>query len=365
MKISAAVVREKSQPFTIEELELDAPRADEVLVRIVAVGICHTDLIARDQHYPMPLPAVLGHEGAGIVEQVGANVTKVQPGDHVVLSYNFCASCQNCTAGSYAYCSNLLAYNLGGVRPDGSPTLRQDGGVVHGLFFGQSSFASHALANQRNVIKVPQDAPLELLGPLGCGLQTGAGAVINALRPRAGSSIAVFGTGAVGLAAIMAARAVGCTTIIGVDIKPHRLELARELGATHTVNSAEQDAVAEIQRITGDGAQYSLECTSLPRVFRQAVDCLRLTGVCGLLGAAPLGTEVSFDMNTILFGRTVRGIIEGDSVPDLFIPQLVALYQQGRFPIDRLVKFYPLDQINQAAADSERGDVIKPVLRIG
>ncbi|GAB4424595.1 MAG: NAD(P)-dependent alcohol dehydrogenase [Chloroflexi bacterium OHK40] len=365
MKITAAVTPGKSQPFKIQELELDEPRENEVLVRIVGTGVCHTDLVVRDQYYPVPLPAVLGHEGSGIVERVGAAVTKVQAGDHVVLSYNSCAKCQNCKEGHYGYCNELFGYNFGASRPDGSPTLSHNGEVVHGSFFGQSSFATYALAYERNVVKVPRNAPLELLGPLGCGLQTGAGAVINALRPQAGTSIAVFGTGSVGLAAVMAARVVGCTTIIGVDINPQRLEIARELGATHTILASDHDPVAEIRQITGDGAQYSLECTSLPKVFRQAVDCLRLTGVCGLIGAAPLGTEATFDMNTILFGRSIRGIIEGDSVPDLFIPRLVELYMQGRFPIDKLVKFYTLDQINQAAEDSERGDVLKPVIRMG
>lgn len=364
MQITAAVVREKGQPFQVETVELDEPREDEVLVRLVGVGVCHTDLVVRDQYYPVPLPVVLGHEGAGVVEAVGADVTKVEPGDHVVLSYRWCGECVNCKQGRYGYCLDLFGYNFGGARPDGSSPIRQNGSIIHGSFFGQSSFATYALANEANVVKVRQDAPLELLGPLGCGIQTGAGGVINALHPKAGSSIAVFGTGSVGLSAIMAAQVVGCTTIIAVDIKPGRLEMARELDATHTINAAEANPVEEIQRITGIGVNYSLETTALPSVFRQAVDSLALTGVCGLIGAAPLGTEVTFDMNSILFGRTVRGIIEGDSTPDIFIPQLIDLYLQGRFPFDRLVKFYTLDQINQAAEDSERGDVIKPVLRM-
>lgn len=364
MQITAAVVREKSQPFTIEELELDEPRADEILVRVVATGVCHTDLVVRDQYYPTPLPAVLGHEGSGVVERVGSSVTKVQPGDHVVLTFSTCMQCANCKNGDLGYCNQLYGYNFAADRPDGSPTIHKHDEVIHGSFFGQSSFGTYALAYERNVVKVSPDAPLELLGPLGCGFQTGAGGVINALRPKAGSSIAIFGTGSVGMTAIMAARVVGCTTIIGVDIKPARLELALELGATHVINSAEADPVAEIHRITGDGAQYSIEATSLPKVFRQAVECLRLTGTCGLIGASALGTEVTFDMNSILFGRTIRGIIEGDSVPDIFIPQLVELHRQGRFPIEKLVKFYPLDQINEAAAASERGEVLKPILRM-
>jgi aryl-alcohol dehydrogenase len=366
MQITAAVVREKGQPFAIEALELEEPRADEVLVRVVGAGVCHTDLIVRDQWYPVPLPAVLGHEGAGVVERVGEGVTKVRPGDHVVLTYMSCGTCVNCKRGKPTYCLDLYNQNFGGSRADKSTSLRKDGQAVHSHFFHQSSFATHALASERNVVKVREDVPLELLGPLGCGIQTGAGGVLNSLHPIAGTSIAVFGTGSVGMSAIMAARVAGCATIIGVDVKPNRLELARELGATHTIDAgATPNVVEEIQKLTGGGADYAVETTASPKVFRQAVDSLTLLGVCGLIGAAALGTEVTLDMNSILFGRIVRGIVEGDSVPDIFIPRLIELYAQGRFPFDRLLQEYPLDRINQASADSEQGRVFKPVLRPG
>lgn len=345
-------------------MELDEPRADEVLVRIVGVGVCHTDLKARNQTRPVPLPAVLGHEGAGIVEYVGRQVTKVKPGDHVVLSYNFCGICSNCQQGKAAYCQRVIACNFGGTRLDGSTTLRQQGEIIHGAFFNQSSFATYALASERNVVKVRRDAPLEILGPLGCGIQTGAGAVLNSLGVRAGTSIAIFGAGSVGLSAIMAAVIAGCTTIIAVDIKPNRLQLALELGATHTINSLEADNPAQIiADLTCTGVDYALETSGLPAVFRQAVDSLAILGVCGLIGGASPGTEVSFEMNHILLGRTVRGIIQGDSIPDIFIPRLIELHLQGRFPFDRLIDFYTLAEINQACADSEAGVVVKPVLR--
>jgi aryl-alcohol dehydrogenase len=364
MEIAAAVAREKEHPFFVEELELEEPRADEVLVRIVGAGMCHTDLIVRDQWYPVPLPCVLGHEGAGVVERVGEGVTKVQPGDPVALSFNSCGQCPNCASGKPAYCLNFFERNFGGARPDGSTSISKDG-ALHSHFFGQSSFATYALASERSVVKVPEDAPLELLGPLGCGIQTGAGGVLNTLHPEAGTSIAVFGTGAVGMSAIMAAVIVGCTTIIGVDVKPNRLELARELGATHTINGAEANAVEEIGDITGGGANYSLETTGVPEVLRQAVDALAPLGICGVIGAPPLGTEVSLDINGILIpGKTVRGIVEGDSVPDVFIPRLIELHDKGRFPFDRLVEFYDLKEINRAAEDSEEGSVLKPVLRM-
>jgi len=363
-EINAAVVREKGGHFKIEKLTLEEPRDNEVLVRVAGVGMCHTDLVVRDQYFPTPLPAVLGHEGAGVVEKVGAKVTKVAVGDHVVLSYASCGVCANCQSGQYGYCPDLYGRNFSGGRPDGStPCTDCDGHPVSACFFSQSSFADYAIATERNVVKIPSDVPVELMGPLGCGIQTGAGAVINALKPRGGSSIAIFGAGSVGLAAVMAAKVVGCAQIIVVDLNEQRLELAKELGATHTINAGSGDTVAAIQDITGgEGVQYSLEATGLPKVVRQAVDCLRLTGTCGVIGVAPLGTEITLDMNGILFGRTVRGIIEGDSVPDIFIPQMVELWRQGRFPFDRLIRKYKLTEIEDAVRDSESGAVLKAVL---
>ncbi|WP_327196962.1 NAD(P)-dependent alcohol dehydrogenase [Sphingomonas sp. Root720] len=362
--MSAAVVRNPCGPFTLERVRLEEPRDHEVLVKIVGTGMCHTDLVVRDQYFPTPLPAVLGHEGAGIVEKVGARVTKVAPGDHVVLSFASCGVCQNCRRGLHGYCIDLYGRNFAGARPDGSsPCCDAEGGRLSSFFFAQSSFGEYALATEQNVVPITKDVPLEIMGPLGCGIQTGAGAVINALKPAAGSSIAIFGTGSVGLAAIMAARVVGCTTIIAVDLKDSRLALARELGATHSL-TAGAHVVDEIRSVTaGEGVQYSLECTGLPPVLRQAVDALRLTGTCGVIGVAPLGTEVSLDINGLLFGRTVRGIIEGDSVADIFIPQLIELWRQGRFPFDRLIRFYPLAEIEEAARASAHGEVLKAVLR--
>ena len=364
LEANAAVVREKGGPFEIEKILLEDPRDNEVLVRIAGVGMCHTDLIVRDQYFPTPLPAVLGHEGSGVVEKVGEGVTKVKPGDHVVLSYASCGVCANCQRGLYGYCPDLYGRNFSGGRPDGSsPCCDAQGGRISAYFFAQSSFAEFAIATELNVVKIRDDVPIELMGPLGCGIQTGAGAVLNALKPEGGSSIAVFGAGSVGLAAVMAARLAGCATIIAVDLNEGRLVLARELGATYTINASGSDVVSEIQANTGgEGVQYSLECTGLSSVVRQAVDCLRLTGVCGIIGVAPLGTEISLDMNGVLFGRTVRGIIEGDSIPDIFIPRLIELWRQGRFPFDRLVRYFPMAEIEQAATASEKGEVLKAIL---
>lgn len=366
MRITAAVTAHKGAPFTLEQVELGPLRPDEVLVRIAAAGICHTDLIVRDQWYPVPLPAVLGHEGAGVVEGVGAGVTAVAPGDHVALSYHSCGHCPCCATGRPSYCHAFFERNFGASRPDGTSALQRDGELLHSHFFGQSSFATHSVANARNVVKLDEDVPLEIVAPFGCGIQTGAGAVLNVLRPPAGTAIAVFGTGSVGLSAVLAARIAGCTTIIGVDRNAARLEIARELGATHTVDAGTQDAVAAVMRITGHGADASLETTASPQVFRQAVECTAPTGVCGLIGAPAFGTEVAFDMNSILVsGRTIRGIVEGDSVPTVFLPRLIELWRQGRFPVERFMTFYDFDQIERAARDAEAGDVIKPVLRTG
>jgi aryl-alcohol dehydrogenase len=364
-QIKAATIRKKGGPFQIENLILDEPRPDEVMVRVMATGMCHTDMVARDQLYEVPLPVVLGHEGAGVVEQIGGNVKKVAVGDHVVLTYMWCGHCKPCLRGDLTYCQNFYSLNFGGAREDDSTSTHDAHGALHDHFFGQSSFGTFALAHERNVIKVSKEAPLELLGPLGCGIQTGAGAVMNALKVSPGSSFAAFGGGAVGLSAVMAARVAGAATIIAADVVPSRLELAKELGATHTINSRETDPVEAVREITGGGADFTLESSGRPAVLRQTIDALGIRGVCGIVGAPALGTEASFDVNGVMTtGKRIIGIIEGDSVPDIFIPALVELYMQGRFPFDKLVKFYTFDQINQAAEDSERGVTIKPIVRV-
>jgi aryl-alcohol dehydrogenase len=364
--IDAAVTESKGAPFTMKRLELDDLRADEVLVKVVACGICHTDLIIRDQWYPVPLPAVLGHEGAGVVEAVGAAVSKVKPGDHVALSYGSCGACAKCHAGEPWTCHDFFARNFGAARPDGSTALRDDGRAIHSHFFGQSSFATYAVSPERSVVRLAPDVPLDIVAPFGCGIQTGAGAVLRAFRPEAGSSIAIFGTGTVGLSAIMAAQIAGCTTIVGVDVRPARLELAGELGATHVFDAGDGDPVEAIREVTGGvGADFSIDATGSPAVLQQAVYCTGPGGVCGLIGAPPFGTEVSLDMNQILaMGRTLRGIVEGQSIPDVFLPRLIELWRQGRFPVERIMTHYSFDEIERAARDAEEGAVVKPVLRM-
>jgi aryl-alcohol dehydrogenase len=364
--IHAAVLRTPHQPLVFEDASLEMPRDNEVLVRMVATGVCHTDMVVRDQLMATPMPLILGHEGAGIVERVGRTVTTVAPGDHVVMTYAYCGLCAPCATGHPAHCQHMGELNFAGGRLDGtSSACDHDHGKLHDHFFGQSSFATHAIANELNVVKVRKDVPLELLGPLGCGIQTGAGAVLNALRVRPGSSFVAFGAGAVGLAAIMAARVAGATVIIAADVNPARLELALELGATHVINSMETDPVAEVRKLTGGGADFTLECSGRPAVLRQAIDSLAILGTCGIVGATKEGTEVAFNVNDVMIpGRRIMGIVQGDVVSRTFIPELIELFRQGRFPFDRLVKFYPFEQLNEAMADSESGVTIKPILRI-
>ncbi len=365
MEIKAAVTFKQSDKFTIEQLDLSDPNDDEVLVRVVASGICHTDLAARDGHLPIPPPpSVFGHEGAGVVEKVGKRVTKVKPGDHVVLGWDYCGECTACKAGKYLYCLNFFLHNFHGARPDGSTTLKKGDQAIHSNFFNQSSFADFALANERNVVKVSKDVSLEILGPLGCGVMTGAGAVMNSLQAKAGDSIAVFGVGPVGMSAVLAAVVCECAPIVAVDLHEGRLKAAKEFGATHTVNASKGDPIKAIQDITGGGPNFTLECVGNPAVFRQAVDVLPRLGVCGLLGVVPPGTEVSLDMDLIMNGRTIKGILGGDAIPDQFIPELIELYKQGKFPFDQMIQFYPFDDINKAVEDMEQGLVIKPVLRM-
>ncbi|MBV6823263.1 NAD(P)-dependent alcohol dehydrogenase [Pseudomonas sp. PD9R] len=367
MKVRAAVLRASGAPLEIEDVLLEAPRPTEVRVRVVATGVCHTDMVVRDQLFPTPLPIILGHEGAGVVDAVGSAVTTVQPGDHVVMTYMSCGLCLPCETGHPAHCTHMHPLNFGGGRLDGSSSACGCGNdhAIHDHFFGQSSFSTYTIANERNVVKVAKQAPLELLGPLGCGIQTGAGSVLNALKVEAGSSFAAFGAGAVGLAAVMAAKVAGATTIIAVDVTPSRLELALELGATHVINSREEDPVQRIQAITQGGVNYSLECSGRSEVLRQAIDALTTLGTCGIVGATKMGTEVAFNINDVMIpGKRIMGIVQGDVVANAFIPKLVDLYLQGRFPFDKLCKFYEFDEVNQAMADSERGVTIKPILRM-
>lgn len=360
----AAVVHEKDAPFVLEEVELDEPRADEVVVRMVAAGLCHTDLSVRSQVIPFPLPAVLGHEGAGVVEKVGSAVRRVRPGDHVLASFTSCGGCVNCATGSPSNCDHFFPMNLlGGTRLDGTHTIHQNGLPLNAHFFGQSTFAQHALIDERSLVKVDESAPLSLLAPLGCGIQTGAGAVLNVLRPEPGSTVVVFGVGAVGLSAVMAAALSGAARIVAVDVVASRLELALELGATDSINARSVDTVEALMEMTGGrGVDYTIESSGNLEAANNAVRALAARGTCALIGAPPLGSTVPVDVIFMHLGRKVVGVAEGDSVPEVFLPALVRLHELGKLPLERLIRRYPFAEIEQAAHDVEAGVTIKPVL---
>lgn len=362
MKITAAVLRDGHGPFSVEELELGEPGAGEVLVRMVATGMCHTDLLFRE--LPAEFfagPAVFGHEGAGVVESVGSGVTKVAPGDHVVLSFDHCGSCKACDVGRYACCYDFQAHNMSGGRIDGTSSLSDgEGERIGSHFFGQSSFASHAVVAERSAVKVDKDLPLEKLGPLGCGIQTGAGAILITLDVQPGDSVAVYGAGALGLSAVMAAKVAGATTIVAVDRHASRLELAERFGATHTASGEPADIVAAVHAASGGGTDHAFDTTGNPTIVRAAYEGLNNIGVLAMAGVG-FG-EVTFDFMTMISGRQIRGVMEGDAKPDEFIPRLAELNQRGEFPYDELITTFGIDEINDAEAASASGEVIKPVL---
>ena len=358
MRAQAAVVRVPGGDYVLETVEVGDPGPEEVLVGLAAAGYCHTDLIARLGHAGVPMPVVLGHEGAGIVESVGPGVSTVAPGDHVVLSFASCRQCAQCLGGHPAACAEFMTRNIACLRPDATSPLRDAAGLtVAGRWFGQSSFASHCVASLSGVVKVDAGLPLETLAPLGCGVQTGAGSVFNVLRPPAGGSIAVFGTGAVGLSAVLAARARGCQRIIAVDLDARRLELAGRFGATDLVNGsgslADDLAAGDVTMV-----DCALDTTAATAVIEAALGVLTPGGRLGLVGVGAPAIS-----GTALAGsKTVIAITEGDAIPQILIPQLIRLWEAGRFPFDEMVTRYPLADISAAEKAALEGGVVKPIL---
>jgi aryl-alcohol dehydrogenase len=367
MKIQGALAFTSNGPLTFHELDLAEPGPGDILVKIVATGLCHTDLMVL-ANPALPWPALFGHEGAGIVEKVGAGVTKVVPGDHVLMTTASCGKCEKCLVGSPSYCVNFRALNMSGGRcADGTCTHNHEGKPVFARFLGQSSFASHVLAGERSLIKVDVDLPLEVLAPLGCGVQTGAAAVLNTLRPQPGSSLVVFGAGGVGLSALMAAKIAGCSKLIVVDKIASRLALSQELGATHLVNAAECDALAAIREITGGGADYAVEATGVAKVMEQAIDALGQGGTAVIVGVA--GAEATVSFNPMVLqnkGASIKGsIMCGENgMPEIFIKQLIAYWKEGRLPVEKILRFYDFKNINDAIHDAHDGSAIKPVIRM-
>lgn len=363
MRATAAVFRPNGATPDLEEVELDEPRTDEVLVEMVASGVCHTDLSAGRGSTPFPLPGVAGHEGAGVVSAVGKGVHHVSPGDRVLLTFTSCGGCDTCIASRPAYCRSFGPMNFGGSRSDGSSLMTDSSGSpIAGRFLGQSSFMSHALVDGRSAVAVDVDVDdLIDLAPLGCAVQTGVGAVLNELHPGTDASLVIFGAGAVGLSAVMAARQVGVERIVVVDLLTDRLELASELGATEVVDATSLEAAFDLVGDEG-GFDYAIEATGNPDVLRMAVEVTNSTGTTAVIGAPPQGTTVELDVNWIKRGRSVQGITEGGSNPPEFIPELVEMYDGGKLPLRRLVVRYPFSEIGSALEDARSGAVVKPVL---
>lgn len=359
----AAVLRETAGRMNIEPVTVGEPEQNEVLVEIAACGVCHTDMVMRDGHLPIPLPVVLGHEGAGHVVAVGSAVTNVKPGDPVIMSFASCGTCPSCVSHDPAYCHEFFPQNFFAKRADGSTALSSCGAPVHSHIFGQSAFATHAIAPARNVVKAPSDIPLKRLAPLGCGIQTGAGAVLNSLKVPAGSSVLVMGAGAVGMSAIMASRIVGAQAIVALDLSAQRLELAKELGATHTLLSDGHPVLDLLEAAGITGVDYVIDTTGVPPLLEQALPALNSRGVLALVAAYPPGFSISADLAFLMSGgRRIQGVVEGSSDPQEFIPRLIAYHRRGLLPFDRLIEFFPFAEINAAIEAGESGRVIKPVL---
>lgn len=370
MRITAAVMQKADGMLTrrrieLEELELDAPYDDEVLIRITSCGVCGTDKGAIHGLEPYPTPGVLGHEGAGIVEAIGRDVKSVRPGDRVMIGFPFCGECRSCRRGDMRYCEKGQALSFSGHRLDGSSGMkRPNGEAVAGRFFQQSSWATHTLALERQLAKVPDGLDLDLCGPYGCSISTGAGAILNELKPLPGSAIAIFGVGNVGLAAVMAARLTGATRIIAVDTVPERLALARELGATHSIRHG-ADTVAELKELAGDRLDYSVEATDGSNLVSEAIAALGVRGTCAMVGGAKMTASVQYNHPDVLMhGKHIIGVMGGGGQTPEFLQSLMELQLQGRFPLEKLVRFYDFADVNQAVDDSDAGTTIKPILRM-
>lgn len=360
MQTRAAVLRAADGQYNLEQITLPDPGPGELLVRVVGAGMCHTDVVPRAGTDLVGPPIITGHEGSGVVEAVGPDVTGVQVGDHVCLSFDSCGKCEACQDGTAAYCVEFLVRNLSGLTADLRAVGKDaDGNDVKARWFGQSSFADYCLATARNAVVVDKSLPLEKLGPLGCGVLTGAASITVAMQFKAGKSLVVFGAGAVGLSALMAAKVLGASQIIAVDLHEHRLDVARELGATHVIAGDAADLVEQIHQITGGGANYTFDTTGVPAVMKNALAALRLGGTAGYVGVQ----QGDLTLGSMDFtGKSILNILEGATDPQVFVPQMIQWWQDGKFPFDKLIETYPMTEINQAEQDSLSGKTIKPVL---
>lgn len=363
MKIKAAVVREPGK-LAVEELNLAEPGMGEVRVKLVASGVCHTDASVMNLQAPTEFPIVLGHEGVGIVDKVGEGVKSLQPGDHVIMSFPSCGHCENCYEGRPYACDHSTELFFFGIYDDGTKRITDDAGKAVGSLFGQGSLADYCIVAERTAVKVDPEVELKALCSLGCGVQTGAGAVLLRMEPKPGDSIVVFGCGAVGISAIMAAKLAGCGTIIGVDVVPSRLDLAMECGATHVINGREfEDVAAEIRRLTdGKGVKFALEASGVAALITTMLESMSREGLAVMVSMA--AGPVNIDVTRLFVGPcvTFAGLVEGASNPQTFIPRLVEYYKKGQLPVDKLCKYYTFDEVDKAFEDSHNGSAIKPVV---
>ena len=367
MKTKAAVLEQFNKPLKIEQVELDEPKETEVLVRLVATGVCHTDLHCIKGDLSVPLPIVLGHEGAGIVERVGGNVTTVKPGDRVIVTVApYCGKCPACMMGVPTSCeTDPQTAMLMGTMADGTKRLRRKNGDELNHFMAQSSFAEYAVVCESATVKVRDDAPLDVVCLLGCGASTGIGAVINKARVRAGSSVAVFGCGGVGLATIMAAKLVGARQIVAVDMLDKKLKLAGELGATDLVNASKDDPVVKIAELSGGGVDYSFEAIGNPSVMTQAFHSVyaRPGGMAVVLGLAPIGATFPIEAWRFMREVVLTGCTAGSVRPQIDIPHYVDLFMAGKLPLERLVSArYQLEHINKAIKATLDGEIVRGVI---
>lgn len=357
--MKAAVFRAVKQPLTIEDVEIDKPGPREVLVRTAAVGVCHSDLHFVDGLYPYPTPAILGHEPAGIVEAVGEQVTYVQPGDHVIGCLSvFCGHCEQCMSGHPSLCQGADTRRA----PSEPPRLSQKGEPIYqGLNLG--AYAEQMLLHENAVVKIRPDMPLDKAALIGCGVMTGVGAVFNTARIPAGSSVAVFGCGGVGLAVVQGARIAGARMIIAVDTVENKLATARELGATHIVDASSHDPVAAIKDITGGGVEYSFEAIGLKVTAEQAFNCLAPGGTATVIGMIPVGQKVELDGYQFLSEKKIQGSIMGSNRFRVDMPRYIELYLQGRLKLDEMIsRKGRLEDVNEAFRAMKAGEVARTVL---
>lgn len=362
--MKAAICYEAGAPLKVEEVTLDEPQANEVLVKLVVTGVCGSDFRFMLGEMPQPMPLVMGHEGAGIVEKVGPGVTSLQPGDHVVMMVAFsCGKCRHCVEGRPTLCVENLPIMTYATLPGGGKRLRKGDQELHHLF-GLACFAEYAVVHERSAVKIRDDAPFEVVCTLGCATSTGIGAAMNTTGLRPGDSIVVYGCGGVGLSAIMGAKLAGAGTLIAVDTLDRKLKMAKELGADHVINASQDDPMAKVMELTGGGADHALECIGNTDVMAQAFGSIRNGGRCIIVGMAPLGTTLNIQSYEFLLGKTIIGCVQGDIRPLVDIPRYIDLYMDGKLPFDKVVtKSYSLDEINEAFGALERGELLKSVIR--